>query len=125
MWEGWEIFQKTEKGLRKYMEKQGYSRVDDFFKAGLKYISTPNKVSFKYVVAQVDKDKCNGCGICIKPGHCEAVEMKKDKAWIDKDLCVGCATCADLCPKGAIDMVEDAGMREKVLRAREIYDRTH
>lgn len=125
MWEGWEIFEKTEKGLRKYMEKQGYSRVAEFFSAGLKHISTPNKVSFKYVVAQVDKGKCNGCGICMKPGHCEAVRMRNKIAVIDKDLCVGCATCADLCPAEAIAMVEDAGMREKVLRAREIYDRTH
>ena len=125
MWEGWELFQKTEKGLRDYMEERGYSHIDDFYTAGLKYISTPNQVSFKYVVAEVDPDKCNGCGICVKPGHCEAVELRDKKAHIEKDMCVGCATCADLCPTGAIIMVEDEDARQKILREKELYDQTH
>jgi dihydroorotate dehydrogenase len=53
MWEGWEVLKEIEKGMHEYMETQGYDRVEDFYAAGLKYITTPNKVSFKYVVAQV------------------------------------------------------------------------
>jgi dihydropyrimidine dehydrogenase (NAD+) subunit PreA len=107
MWEGWNVLKKIEKGLHEYMEKQGYDRVDDFYAAGLKYITTPDKISFKYVVARVNDENCNGCGICCKPGHCEAVTVKDKKASVNKALCVGCATCADLCPTGAMEMVED------------------
>jgi len=107
MWEGWEVLKEIEKGLREYMEGQGYDRVEDFYGAGLKYITTPDKVSFKYVVAKVNEEKCNGCGVCWKPGHCEAVTLKGEKASVEKKLCVGCGTCADLCPTGAMEMVED------------------
>jgi TPP-dependent indolepyruvate ferredoxin oxidoreductase alpha subunit len=60
------------------------------------------------VVAKANLEECNGCGICAKPGHCEAVTIKNKKAYVDKKLCVGCATCSDLCPTGAMEMVEDA-----------------
>jgi dihydroorotate dehydrogenase/Pyruvate/2-oxoacid:ferredoxin oxidoreductase delta subunit len=125
MWKGWEVLRDIEKELREYMEQQGYSRLQDFYCAGLKYISTPNQVSFRYVAAQVDAEKCTGCGICVKPGHCEAIELRDEIAYVNKELCVGCDTCADLCPAGAITMVEDDEIRAEVLRAREIYDRTH
>lgn len=107
MWEGWEVLKEIEKGMHEYMETQGYDRVEDFYAAGLKYITTPNKVSFKYVVAQVNDEQCNGCGICCKPGHCEAVTLREKKASVEKELCVGCATCADICPTDAMEMVED------------------
>ncbi len=107
MWEGWEVLKKIEEGLLAYMRKQGYKRVEDFYAVGLKYITTPNKVTFRYVVAKVNEEKCKGCGICCKPGHCEAVTLKGEKAKVEKKLCVGCATCADLCPTGAMEMVED------------------
>lgn len=108
MWEGWGVLKEIEKGLHAYMEKQGYKRVEDFYAAGLKHMTTPNKVSFKYVVATVNEETCIGCGICCKPGHCEAVSLKEKKATVEKKLCVGCATCADLCPTGAMEMIEDA-----------------
>jgi dihydroorotate dehydrogenase/Pyruvate/2-oxoacid:ferredoxin oxidoreductase delta subunit len=108
MWEGWEVLKKVEKGLLTYMKKQGYERVEDFYGAALKHITTPNKVTFRYVVAKANLEKCKGCGICAKPGHCDAVTIRNKKAYVDKKLCVGCATCADLCPTGAMEMVEDA-----------------
>ncbi len=49
----------------------------------------------------VDKDKCIGCGICMKIG-CPCISIADGKAQIDKSLCVGCGLCASMCPKKAI-----------------------
>jgi indolepyruvate ferredoxin oxidoreductase alpha subunit len=48
----------------------------------------------------VDKDRCTGCGICMRFG-CPAIEMADELASIT-ELCSGCGVCAQLCPQGAI-----------------------
>jgi dihydroorotate dehydrogenase subfamily 1 len=107
MWHGWDLFKKLNKQLPKYMAEQGYETIDDFYSCALKYITTPNKVTFRYVVPAVDDDKCNGCGICSRHGHCDAIVMEDGRPVVTKELCLGCATCADLCPTKAMTMVED------------------
>jgi indolepyruvate ferredoxin oxidoreductase alpha subunit len=44
----------------------------------------------------VDKDKCNGCAMCMKIG-CPSIRMKDKKAEINHTLCVGCRVCTQLC----------------------------
>ncbi|MBR2365571.1 MAG: 4Fe-4S binding protein, partial [Oscillospiraceae bacterium] len=48
----------------------------------------------------VDKDKCIGCGACMRIG-CPAISLRDKKAVVDATLCVGCGVCAQLCPKDA------------------------
>jgi|ETNmetMinimDraft_26_1059896.scaffolds.fasta_scaffold117167_2 heterodisulfide reductase subunit A-like polyferredoxin len=56
--------------------------------------------------AIVDKDQCTGCGTCLKPAHCNAVELKDEIACIDPEKCVACSVCAALCSAEAISMEE-------------------
>jgi dihydropyrimidine dehydrogenase (NAD+) subunit PreA len=107
MIDGFEALTKIEKRLRKYMEQQGYNRIDDFRGAALKYVA-PSMVACEVIpcVAKIDKDKCTGCGKCIKPAHCLAISMENEKAVVNEAECLGCGTCFLLCPMKAVSMIE-------------------
>ncbi len=63
-----------------------------------------------HFVAQLDYDKCNGCGICVQRcqfGACK-FEVRIDKTNIDLMRCFGCGLCQTGCPREAITMVERA-----------------
>ena len=50
----------------------------------------------------IDKDKCIGCGICIRQCPVNAISMKEGKAEIDMDKCIKCGKCHDVCPQEAV-----------------------
>ncbi|MBW2600042.1 MAG: 4Fe-4S binding protein [Deltaproteobacteria bacterium] len=56
------------------------------------------------VVARVNAQGCNGCGVCVKSCPVDAITMN-DIARIDENKCTGCGICIDECPLGAITMV--------------------
>jgi dihydroorotate dehydrogenase/Pyruvate/2-oxoacid:ferredoxin oxidoreductase delta subunit len=106
MRKGWEIFTKMEREIKRYMEKMGYERVSDFKGAGLKYIVPQGKARWIVTYPVIDLDRCNGCGVCAKMGHCEAYTVKDKKAVVDLSKCVGCVYCQSICPRKAIIMKE-------------------
>jgi len=50
----------------------------------------------------IDKNKCIGCGICVKECPVNAITMKDGKAEIDMEKCIRCGRCHDVCPKKAV-----------------------
>lgn len=50
----------------------------------------------------VDRDKCNGCGLCMRIG-CPALVKRGDKVAIDRTQCVGCRVCTQLCHRDALN----------------------
>ncbi len=54
---------------------------------------------------ELDKNKCQKCGICAKACKENAIFQAKDKYPVfDLDLCNGCGLCAIKCPYGAISL---------------------
>jgi dihydropyrimidine dehydrogenase (NAD+) subunit PreA len=107
---GFEIIQKMKEGLIRFMEEQGYDSLEELRGLFLDKIAlTPGEIEVFDVVAKVDNEKCNGCGLCAKPAHCglteRAIKMVNKKAVVDETQCLGCETCASICPETAITMV--------------------
>jgi predicted Fe-Mo cluster-binding NifX family protein/ferredoxin len=55
------------------------------------------------LVAVVDSDKCNACGICQKVCPTAAITLNKT-AQIDTSKCNGCGRCIAECPQSAISL---------------------
>lgn len=58
-------------------------------------------------IVDIDKEKCNGCGLCIHACHEGAIELVKGKAvLISDEYCDGLGDCLPECPTGAIKIIE-------------------
>ena len=64
--------------------------------------------------AEIDKNLCNGCGICEKRCQADAIILpplsKKTSAEtrtaaVDKNRCLGCGLCVPTCPANAVTLV--------------------
>lgn len=53
--------------------------------------------------AEIDQEKCSGCGLCAQNCRFEAV-MFDGQYSIDPFACEGCGLCAELCPAKAVTM---------------------
>lgn len=93
-----EIIDAAQNGLE-------YSNVKDAFlcvSVGIKGDPHINK-------AQIDYDKCIGCGKCDEICPQSAIKYHKVK----KFRCIGCGKCAKVCSKGAISYIsEDKDLRD-------------
>ena len=58
-------------------------------------------------IIEIDKEKCNGCGLCAHACHEGAIGMADGKATLLRDdYCDGLGNRLPVCPTGAISFVE-------------------
>ena len=57
--------------------------------------------------AEVNTEKCTGCGICVTRCQMDARKMENDKAAIISNRCIGCGNCVTTCKSGASKMVNN------------------
>ena len=54
-------------------------------------------------IIEIDREKCNGCGLCASACHEGAIGMVDGKAQLLRDdYCDGLGNCLPVCPTGAM-----------------------
>ncbi len=73
-------------------------------------VLTKDKIIMDANKAEVVKERCDACGMCVKACPVNAIEIKEFetrggtvlKADVNKAVCLGCGVCSATCPKAAI-----------------------
>jgi MinD superfamily P-loop ATPase len=61
----------------------------------------------------VDREKCDGCGLCVGVCHCGAVRLADKTIMIIETVqCDWCTDCEAVCPTGAISCPFDISIEE-------------
>jgi len=56
--------------------------------------------------AEVDRELCNGCEVCVEKCQLDAVTIVDGVAQVNLDRCIGCGNCVALCPAGAVRLLK-------------------
>lgn len=106
MWRGLDIFKELADGLRSFMERKGYEKIEDFRGVALKDLTTVEELAQRETLhASVNEDFCNGCCICERVCSYDAIKVIEGKAKANSELCDGCGLCRAWCPVKAIELV--------------------
>ncbi len=103
LWDGFDVIRKMNQGLLRFMEEQGYETIDAMRGLALRHLVTPDRLEAHDVPPHFDRERCVGCGACLKIGSCTALSLDEErKVQVDVDKCAFCGLCGSLCPRGAI-----------------------
>jgi len=102
MWHGWEVVTNIVRGIERFMEEQGYSSYMEIVGKALPNLRPNVQLEPQPGFPRVDVQRCNACGICLKPAHCKAISLQNGHAVISEAECYGCGICVALCPQKAL-----------------------
>ena len=107
MWNGISFISKVIEFMNKYMDEQGYKKMDDFIGMGLKYVvEMQEQLEYWHAhptVAQFDYLKCNRCRTC-QDTYCYALYWEDSRPKVNTKMCAGCGLCVIRCPENAISL---------------------
>lgn len=97
---------------------------------GISKFGYPNTVVTSGFIAEVNEDKCTGCGKCAKACPIKAIEMvaveehseskKKKKPVIETKICLGCGVCGLGCKFQGIQLVK---RKQRVIHPETTFER--
>lgn len=104
MWRGFEIVPTMIRKMERFLESQGYNGYEDIVGLSLPTLRAARDLDPQVGAPVVDPELCNGCGLCLKPGHCDAIRIENGLATIYAENCVACGICVAVCQRRALRM---------------------
>jgi dihydroorotate dehydrogenase subfamily 1 len=105
MWYGFEVIPKILQGMERFVAEEAYSSYEELVGLSLRHLRAAQDLEVIQAVPVVNEERCDGCGICLLPGHCTAISMDESRRIsIAAAACMGCAICTSVCPRGALSM---------------------
>jgi dihydropyrimidine dehydrogenase (NAD+) subunit PreA len=133
MLRGFGIVKELTKGLEEYLERKGYSSLDQIVGLALPNITDHSKLDFAYrPKAVINTDKCIKCDKCFtacNDAAYQAITLPhafgtpiKERGFpeVHLDHCTGCSLCSHVCPVDCIDITEVAGAPRDVTHYKEM-----
>lgn len=103
--QGFGLLDTCREGLNRFMDEQGYTRIEQMRGLALQYVVKPGEMIYRDVAAWIEEGRCSGCGRCMRIAHCTAIAVKENgKCAVSPEKCIGCGFCMGVCPKRAISM---------------------
>jgi dihydropyrimidine dehydrogenase (NAD+) subunit PreA len=80
MWKGRGVFNELATGLRTFMRRNEYNRIEDLRGIALRHLTTVEELSkLNPMYANVDRGLCTECKICVKVCQYDAIKMMGGK----------------------------------------------
>jgi ferredoxin len=82
--------------------------------------------------AVIDRERCNGCGLCVSTCNANAIEASKGegasgdagrRAVVSREICLGCGACITACRRGALSLVPAANRQLPPLKRKDLHFR--
>ena len=96
---------------------------------GIRKFGYPNALVTSNFIAEIDEDKCIGCGTCESVCPVESIRMvpvnnpeskKKKKPLIDENFCLGCGVCGLKCKTQGVQL---AGRSKRVITPETTFEK--
>jgi len=100
---GFGIVGELNDGLSRWMERKGYTRIDELVGLTLpRLVDHESLPHYVPVRARIDLERCIGCGLCYVAcrdgAHQAIVWNEQRRPYVDEEKCVGCGFCPQVCP---------------------------
>ena len=103
---GFKVAGEIVQGIREFMERKGYSNLEDLRGIAIGKIRNKRDLFEEYtpMVASVDEALCTVCGECEDVCYLEAISVQDGTARVDPDKCIGCELCVSVCPENSLSL---------------------